>query len=156
PARRHGCPGAEPGPRAAGRAGGPPSPADPGRAAAPGAARRSPAPAGAPADGAGLGEGGAGGGAARGAAGAAGRAAAGGGGAGGVWAGERIQKGLPADAALLAWVDLEPTAGSADPAGDHWACVVRRRGKPAWVKLRGSGPRGAWTRGDEDLPGRLR
>src|SRR5262249_51949030 len=66
----------------------------------------------------------------------------------GVAAGEvydlaRIQAELPADAALLAWLDGKTLPGAADPAGDHWACVVRRAGLPSWVKLTGSGPGGA-------------
>ncbi len=72
----------------------------------------------------------------------------------GVAAGEvydlpRIQAQLPADTALLAWVDLGDKARRADPKGDHWACLVRHRGAPVWVRLPGTGADGAWT--DEDI-----
>jgi CHAT domain-containing protein len=81
----------------------------------------------------------------------------------GVAAGEvyelaRIQEHLPEDAALVAWLDL-PHPGQArraDPGGDHWGCVVRRRGAPAWVRLRGSGADGAWTDDDARLTARAR
>jgi tetratricopeptide (TPR) repeat protein len=64
----------------------------------------------------------------------------------------RIQQQLPADAALLAWVDVPGRRQAADPNGEHRACVVRHKGPPAWVKLPGSGPKGAWTKDDDDLP----
>src|SRR5262249_42597838 len=42
-----------------------------------------------------------------------------------------IQAALPADAALVAWVDLAPAGpGAADPDGEHWGVVVRARGIP--------------------------
>jgi CHAT domain-containing protein len=65
-----------------------------------------------------------------------------------------VQARLPADAALLAWVDL-PARAAADPAGDHWACVVRHQGEPTWIKLSGTGPEGAWTTNDTRLARRL-
>jgi CHAT domain-containing protein/tetratricopeptide (TPR) repeat protein len=72
----------------------------------------------------------------------------------------RIQARLPGgeagDAALVAWVDLPDRGKKADPRGDHWACVVRRRGAPAWVRLSGTGPGGAWTEEDGRLPARAR
>jgi CHAT domain-containing protein/tetratricopeptide (TPR) repeat protein len=68
----------------------------------------------------------------------------------------RIQGRLPPDAALVAWVDLPDEGKRADARGDHWACVVRRRGDPAWVRLRGTGPDGTWTDGDRLLPARAR
>src|SRR5262249_4780006 len=51
------------------------------------------------------------------------------------------------DEALVAWVDLPATPGWADPKGDHWACLVRRRGEPVLVQLPGTGDNGAWTDG---------
>jgi tetratricopeptide (TPR) repeat protein len=67
-----------------------------------------------------------------------------------------IQGRLPADAALVFWID-GPPAGKVAQAGDwHWVCAVRRTGPPAWVRLPGSGPGGAWTDADDQLPGRLR
>jgi hypothetical protein len=58
-----------------------------------------------------------------------------------------IQGQLPASAALVAWVDEGP---------EHWACVVRRRGRPVWVRLSGRGPRAAWTADDVGLAEQLR
>jgi CHAT domain-containing protein/tetratricopeptide (TPR) repeat protein len=59
-----------------------------------------------------------------------------------------IQGRLPADAALVLWLDVEEL-------GEHWACVVRAKGKPAWRALKGSGKGGAWTAKDRALPGDL-
>jgi tetratricopeptide (TPR) repeat protein len=60
-----------------------------------------------------------------------------------------VQAALAADAALLFWVDPPKT-------GDHWGCVVRNSGLPAWMRLKGSGPEGAWTAADDKLPRLLR
>jgi hypothetical protein len=68
----------------------------------------------------------------------------------------RIQAHLPADTALLAWLDLKALPRAADPNGEHWACLLRHRGEPVWVKLPGSGPANAWTEGDDQLPRRVR
>jgi CHAT domain-containing protein/tetratricopeptide (TPR) repeat protein len=68
----------------------------------------------------------------------------------------RIQAQLLDDTALLAWLDLKGAPKAVDPNGEHWACVVRRRGKPLWVKLPGSGPDQAWTEDDDELAGRFR
>ncbi len=68
----------------------------------------------------------------------------------------RIQGRLPEGAALLAWVDLSDQEKRTDPRGDHWACLVRRRGPPAWARLSGTGPGGAWTEEDEWLAARTR
>ena len=59
---------------------------------------------------------------------------------------EEIQAALPADAALVGWVDLRP--GGSRPSY-HWACVVRKHGDPAWVKIPGSGKGGDWTKEDD-------
>jgi tetratricopeptide (TPR) repeat protein len=69
---------------------------------------------------------------------------------------ERIRKQLPADAALVLWIDGHTSPGWADPRGWHWACVVRRSGPPAWARLPGSGADKAWTEDDDELPGRMR
>jgi len=70
---------------------------------------------------------------------------------------QEIQAALPADAALVAWVDIPPTGpNEADPDGDHWGVVVRSRGIPAWVPIAGTGPDGLWTRDDTGLAGRIR
>jgi len=67
-----------------------------------------------------------------------------------------IQARLPADAALLTWIDLQGLPMAKDPNGEHWACVVRQKGMPVWVKLPGSGPEKAWTKDDGELPGKVR
>jgi CHAT domain-containing protein len=63
----------------------------------------------------------------------------------------RVQKQLPADAALVAWVDLPFVPNWHEAKGDHWACVVRSTGEPVWVQLEGTGLDGAWTTDDEKL-----
>jgi CHAT domain-containing protein len=68
---------------------------------------------------------------------------------------DRIQKQLPADAALVFWIDWRAFPKAADPQGDHWACIVRHKGTPAWFRLSGSGDNGAWTDTDSRLPRRL-
>jgi tetratricopeptide (TPR) repeat protein len=77
--------------------------------------------------------------------------------AGQVFDRQKIQAALPADVALLGWVDL-PTAGpkAADPSGEHWGVLLRRSGEPFWARLRGSGPKSTWTEADTQLPGQLR
>jgi CHAT domain-containing protein/tetratricopeptide (TPR) repeat protein len=66
-----------------------------------------------------------------------------------------IQKALPADAALLGWVDIKGYPKAADRSSEHWAVLLRARGEPAWEKLPGSGKGGAWTDADTHLPGDL-
>jgi CHAT domain-containing protein len=68
----------------------------------------------------------------------------------------RIQAQLPADAALLSWIDFQGRPKAVDPHGEHWACVVRQRGEPVWVKLPGSGLQGAWTADDNQLSDKVR
>src|SRR5262249_40682408 len=63
----------------------------------------------------------------------------------------RIQKQLPHDSALIAWLDISGESKAAAPSGEHWACVVRHQGEPAWAKLPGSGANQAWTQADDDL-----
>jgi tetratricopeptide (TPR) repeat protein len=46
--------------------------------------------------------------------------------------------------ALLFWLDNSYL-------GEHWCCVVRHSGPPAWVKVKGSGPDGTWTKEDDRL-----
>jgi hypothetical protein len=68
-----------------------------------------------------------------------------------------IQAALPADAALIAWVDIPPAGpNAADPDGEHWGVVVRSRGIPAWVPFAGSDPKGLWTKDDTELAARVR
>jgi tetratricopeptide (TPR) repeat protein len=58
---------------------------------------------------------------------------------------ERIQRQIPADAALVLWID---------DLGEHLGCVLRCQGPPRWVPLPGSGNAGAWTEEDARLPER--
>ena len=68
-----------------------------------------------------------------------------------------IQSALPADAALVAWVDIPPAGpNAADPDGDHWGMVVRSLGIPAWIPIAGTGPDGLWTKDDTELADRVR
>ena len=68
-----------------------------------------------------------------------------------------IQAALPADAALVAWVDITPAGpNAADPDGEHWGVVVRSRGIPAWIPIAGTGSDGLWTKDDTELAGRVR
>jgi CHAT domain-containing protein/Tfp pilus assembly protein PilF len=68
-----------------------------------------------------------------------------------------IQAVLPADAALVAWVDIAPRApNEADPDGDHWGVVVRSKGAPAWVSIAGTGKESEWTIDDGQLARRVR
>jgi tetratricopeptide (TPR) repeat protein len=60
---------------------------------------------------------------------------------------EEVQKALPLDTALVGWLDV---------AKHHWACLVRQEGDPVWVQIPGSGPDGAWTKEDDERPGKLR
>jgi CHAT domain-containing protein/tetratricopeptide (TPR) repeat protein len=68
----------------------------------------------------------------------------------------RIQRQLPADAVLLGWLGVARKLQAASSQSDHWACLVRQRGDPLWVKLPGRGEHGAWTGIDDELPGRVR
>ncbi len=68
-----------------------------------------------------------------------------------------IQAALPADAALIAWVDVPPPGpNAADADGEHWGVVVRSQGIPVWVSIAGSGPDGLWTKDDTQLAARVR
>jgi len=64
---------------------------------------------------------------------------------------EKIQARLPENAALIRWVDFAGVATAKDFSGEHWGVVVRQRGTPIWVKLKGSGPEGSWTAKDDKL-----
>ncbi len=68
-----------------------------------------------------------------------------------------IQAALPADLALVTWVDLAPVGpNAADPDGEHWGVVVRSRGVPAWIAIAGTGPKGLWAKDDNELASRAR
>ncbi len=60
---------------------------------------------------------------------------------------EAVQRAIPEGTALVGWIDREPY---------HWACLLRRSGDPAWVRLPGSGKDGGWTKDEEGLAQRLR
>jgi tetratricopeptide (TPR) repeat protein len=70
---------------------------------------------------------------------------------------QEIQAALPADTALVAWVDIARRGpNAADPDGEHWGVVVRSKGIPAWIAMAGTGPKGLWTKDDKELAGRAR
>ncbi len=65
---------------------------------------------------------------------------------------DEIQAALPADTALVAWVDIPPVGpNAADPDGEHWGVVVRSRGVPSWVPIAGTDPNGLWSKDDTEL-----
>jgi CHAT domain-containing protein len=66
-----------------------------------------------------------------------------------------IQKHLPADAALVGWLDFRAQPKVGDANWEHWACIVRQCGVPLWVQLRGTGEGGTWTKDDAELPARV-
>ncbi|MGO9919583.1 MAG: CHAT domain-containing protein [Isosphaeraceae bacterium] len=68
-----------------------------------------------------------------------------------------IQAALPADAALVAWIDIPPPGpNAADPDGEHSGVVVRSKGIPTWVAIAGTGKDGVWTADDTGLANRVR
>jgi CHAT domain-containing protein/tetratricopeptide (TPR) repeat protein len=69
---------------------------------------------------------------------------------------KKIQAALPVFTALVGWLDLPGRPKAADPNGEHWAFLLRSSGAPVVVRLRGTGPEGAWTESDTQLPGDLR
>src|SRR5262249_39583425 len=75
--------------------------------------------------------------------------------AGEVFPRDKIQASLPPDAALVGWLDISGQPQAADPDGEHWAVLLRSSGDPVWVRLRGSGDKGAWTDADSRLPADL-
>ncbi|HTU88670.1 MAG TPA: tetratricopeptide repeat protein [Gemmataceae bacterium] len=68
----------------------------------------------------------------------------------------QIQKSLPQDAALIAWLDIAGQPKAADPNDEHWAILLRFNGDPIWVRLSGNGDNNAWTDADTQLPDKLR
>jgi CHAT domain-containing protein/tetratricopeptide (TPR) repeat protein len=68
----------------------------------------------------------------------------------------KIQAALPADTALVGWLDLPGQPQAADPSGEHWAFVLRSQGDPVVVALHGTGPNHAWNDADTGLPSELR
>jgi tetratricopeptide (TPR) repeat protein len=77
--------------------------------------------------------------------------------AGQIFPRENIQAALPADTALVGWIDQAPAGPkAADPNGEHWAFLLRAKGDPVCVRLSGSGDGGAWSENDTALPADLR
>lgn len=68
--------------------------------------------------------------------------------AGEVYGLKRIQPQLADDDALVAWVDFTGPRIDGKAKGEHWACVVRRKGAPVWVPLAGAD---SWTADDGQL-----
>jgi tetratricopeptide (TPR) repeat protein len=69
---------------------------------------------------------------------------------------QNLQAVLPADAALVAWVDVPAKSpNEADLDGEHWGVVIRSRGIPAWVPIAGTGKEGLWIEPDNGLAGKL-
>jgi CHAT domain-containing protein len=66
---------------------------------------------------------------------------------------EQFRAALPADAALLAWVDVADKSGAVQ---EHWGCVVRPKGNPQWERLPGTAAEGKWTHEDDQLPTQFR
>jgi tetratricopeptide (TPR) repeat protein len=60
----------------------------------------------------------------------------------------QVQQALLADVALVAWIDLGGPRGAPAALQEHWAVIVRAKGQPAWVRLKGTGPDGNWTEAD--------
>jgi len=68
-----------------------------------------------------------------------------------------VQAALPADTALISWVDYDThRPRTAESGGEHWGVVVRSKGDPVWIRLPGSGPEQAWTVDDARLSALIR
>jgi CHAT domain-containing protein len=76
--------------------------------------------------------------------------------AGKVYSLEKIQQHLPPNAALVAWLDLTWGPALTNVPGEHWACVIRSAGAPAWVRLPGAGEGERWTEEDQALSAQFR
>ena len=70
-----------------------------------------------------------------------------------VAASEAILAALPAESALMIWVDESDKSGLLQ---EHWGCVVRPSGEPKWERLPGSGRMSQWTKDEESLSVKLR
>jgi hypothetical protein len=67
-----------------------------------------------------------------------------------------IQAALPADAALVGWLDFPSEAKKTDADGEHWAFLLSAKGEPTVVRLKGTGLDGHWTEADTKLPADVR
>jgi CHAT domain-containing protein/tetratricopeptide (TPR) repeat protein len=68
---------------------------------------------------------------------------------------QQVQATLPADTALLGWVDVQAEGKAAVVVNERWAVLLRAKGPPAWVLLQGNGKDNAWTDADTLLPREL-
>jgi CHAT domain-containing protein/tetratricopeptide (TPR) repeat protein len=61
-----------------------------------------------------------------------------------------VRSALPADTALVGWVDLDPGGPSSrDRSPYHWAWAIRADGDPIWVPIPGTGEKETWTKEDD-------
>jgi hypothetical protein len=67
-----------------------------------------------------------------------------------------VAAALMPDTALLGWLDLPGDPTAAEPDGEHWAFLLRARGQPAVIRLKGTGADGHWADVDTKLPTDLR
>jgi CHAT domain-containing protein len=65
-----------------------------------------------------------------------------------------VQKRLPADTALVTWLDWAGHPKAARPQGEHWAFLLKATGEPIVVELMGA--KGAWNEEDTALAAELR
>ena len=72
--------------------------------------------------------------------------------AGKVYSLQEIRTKIPPNTALLAWVEI-PTIHNTP--GEHWACILRRKGVPVWVRLSGESDPAQWSKRDERLRSEL-
>jgi CHAT domain-containing protein/Tfp pilus assembly protein PilF len=68
---------------------------------------------------------------------------------------EQVQGALPANTALLGWVDFEAKGKAGEVVNERWAVLLRSKGPPTWVSLRGTGPSERWTDADTRLADQL-
>ncbi len=64
----------------------------------------------------------------------------------------QVQGALPADTALLGWVDFQALGKAGEDVNERWVVLVRSKGQPIWAPLKGSGSKQAWTTADSQLP----
>lgn len=71
------------------------------------------------------------------------------------WTGEpfslaRVQRQIPLDAALVTWTGV---VWKQHNRGEYWACVLRARGEPRWIRLTGSGQHQSLSNEERSLSG---
>ena len=62
---------------------------------------------------------------------------------------QQVQLALPADTALVGWLDVAGREHAKDPNGEHWVVLLRRTGPPRWIRLPGN--EGEWFPEDEGM-----